>query len=178
MTGVAGTPWYSNTYHTLVGGSGQGVVDAVRDFWTNLAPSIDNAITVTVEGDTALVDDVSGAITGIDSVVARTLAGSSVANALPPATQGILHTFTGTFVGGRQLRGKIFIPGLVVTVADSIGAPTAALKTALLTQGALLVANTSGPGPLRVWSRTNGISAVVNSVTTPSKFGVLRSRRD
>lgn len=177
-TGVAGTPWYTNLYFTQVGGTTQAHIDAVRDFWTNLAGSIRNVITITVEGDCSVVDDATGQVVGIDSATARTVVGGSATALLPIATQGLINTFTSTFVGGRQLRGKIYVPGLITTTSDALGAPTSTVKTLLLTQGALLVTNTSTPGPLRVWSKKNGTSAVVNAVTTPSKFAVLRSRRD
>lgn len=177
-TGVPGTPWYTNLYFTMVVGTAQAHVDLVRDFWTNCAASLDNSVTWTIEGDCALVDDATGQITGIDSVTARTVVGGSSTSALPPATQALINTLTGTFVGGRQLRGKIFVPGWVNSVSDSLGAPTTSLKTLLNTQGALLVSGSSSPGPLRVLSKRYLTSSVVNAVSTPSKFGVMRSRRD
>lgn len=177
-TGVPGTPWYTNMYFTYVTTTAQAHVDLVRDFWTALAASLDNSVTWTIEGDCAVVDDITGQITGIDSVIARTVVGGSSTSALPPAVNAILNTFTGTFVGGRQLRGKIWLPGWVNSVSDSLGAPTTSLKTLLITQGQNLITNSSSPGPLRVWSKKNGTSAVVNSVGTPSKFGSMRSRRD
>lgn len=178
MTGVAGTPWYTNMHFTYVGGTTQAAIDAVRDFWTTLAPSIDNGVSAQVEGDCALIDDTTGHITGIDSATARIVPGTSVANALPPATQGLINVFTSSFIGGRQLRGKVFIPGLVTTVSDSAGGPTAALKTAMLGVGNTLVSASSAPGPWRVLSKRYLTSAVVTSVSTPSKFGSMRSRRD
>lgn len=177
-TGVAGTPWYTNLYFTWVTGTTQAHIDVVRDWWTNLAGSLDNSVLWTVEGDCSLVDDTTGQVTGIESATARTVNGTSATAALPPATQILLNTFTSTFVGGRQLRGKIYVPGLVASTSDANGAPVAATKTLVLAQGNLLISASSTPGPLRVWSKKNGMSAVVNAVSTPSKFAVLRSRRD
>lgn len=176
--GVAGTPWYTNMYFSLVGGSGQAVVDAVQTFWTSWAASLDNSNIITIEGDTALVDDVTGNITGIDSVTTRTVTPTGATSALPPANQLVMNSFTSTFIGGRQLRGRTYIPGLLQSAADGNGAVVAAIRTAVVTHGTSLITNTAGPGPFRIWSRQNGVSAVVNAVTSPTKFGVLRSRRD
>ena len=165
-------------YFTLVGGSGQGVVDAVRDFWVAWAATLDNSNTITIEGDTALVDDVTGNITGIDSVLTRTTVPTGATNVLPPANQLVMNLFTSTFIGGRQLRGRTYIPGILATASDANGAVVSSTRTAVVTIGTALITNTSGPGPLRVWSRKNGTSAVVNAVSSPPKFGVLRSRRD
>lgn len=178
VTGVPGTPWYTNTYHSFVGGAGQGCVDAVRDWWTAWAASMDNNNSVLVEGDTALLDDVTGNITGIDSVLPRTVALTGATQALPQANQLVMNLFTSTFIGGRQLRGRIFIPGMLSSAADTQGLVTGAIRTAVVTHGTALITNTSGPGPLRIWSRKNGTSSVVNAVSSPTIFGVLRSRRD
>lgn len=178
MTGVAGTPWYTNTYHTFVAGAGQGCVDALRDFWTAWAGALDNSVTALVEGDTALLDDVTGAITGIDAVISRTVTFTGATAALPPANQVVMNMFTGTFIGGRQLRGKMFIPGNLAVSSDANGAVVTSIRTGVVTHGTALIANTSAPGPLRIWSRKNGTSAVVNAISSPTQFGVLRSRRD
>lgn len=177
-TGVAGTPWYSNMYFTWVTGTAQAHVDLVRDFWTNCAASLDNSVTWTIEGDCAVVDDATNTIVGIDSVTSRTVTGSSSTSALPPATQALLNTLTGTFIGGRQLRGKVFVPGWVTSVSDGLGAPNASLRTLLVTQGGVLISGSSSPGPWRVLSKQYGTSAVINAVSSPSKFAVMRSRRD
>lgn len=176
--GVPGTPWYSNMYFDGSGSTTDQQVDAVRDFWTALAGVMDNAVGMTIEGDCARIDDATGQVIGIDSTAALTVSGGSASQALPVATQGILNTFTSVFVGGRQLRGKVFIPGLIITQADTAGAPAAGFKSTLLTAGNALMTAADAFGNWKVWSRRNGVSSDITAVSTPSIFGVLRSRRD
>lgn len=178
FTGVAGTPWYSNLYFVQAGGSADAQIDMVRDFWTALAGSMDNGVTATVEGDCAVIESTSGAVVGIDSGTALTVVGGSASAALPPSNQLVLHEFTSLFVGGRQLRGKTFIPGQIITVADAAGAPTTTIKGTLLAAANAMVTASDSLGNWQVWSKTHLVASDIVSVSTPSKFGVLRTRRD
>lgn len=178
FTGVAGTPWYSNLYFHTDATTPDVQIDQVRDFWTALVSFIDNGVTATVEGDVSLLESTTGAITGISSGTALLVVGTATQQAMPPATQGVLHEFTSIFVGGRQLRGKTFLPGLTINAADANGAPVAAFKTAVLGAGNALITAANATGNWQVWSKHNLVSSDIVSISTPSKFGVLRSRRD
>lgn len=178
FTGVAGTPWYSNLYFDAGVGSPDIEIDLVRDFWTTLNTAWGTGITATIEGDVARIESTTGQVVGIDSGTALTVAGAGTGTKLPPATQGVLHLFTSSFVGGRQLRGKVFIPGLIQSISDGLGAPNTSLKTLFLNAGNTLMTASNTSGNWQVWSKKNLVAADVTSLSTPSKFGVLRSRRD
>jgi len=178
FTGVPGTPWYSNLYFDDVAGSPDPHIDLVRDFWTAFQAVMKSNTTATIEGDCAQIEDSTGAVVGIRSGTALTVVGASASAPLPPANQCVLHEFTSLFVGGRQLRGKTFVPGIIATQSDALGAPLAGLKTIALGAGNALITASNPIGNWKVWSKKNGVSSDVTAVSTPSKFGVLRSRRD
>lgn len=177
-TGVAGTPWYTNMYFTRVATTEQGHVDAVVAFWQAIADQLDNSVSWAVEGDCAQIDDATGNIVGVDSATGASVVGAETANALPPANQALIHWLTGSFIGGRQLRGRTFIPGLCVDQTGSTGVLQAATRTDILTAAEGLITASSGPGPLRVLSKKNLTSAVVADATVPTEVAVMRSRRD
>lgn len=177
FSGVAGSPYYNNMYFTLVNGSASAVIAAVDTFWESFDSTCITALTWDVLGDTELVDEATGSLVGVESGTALSGASNGGTTPLPFATQLCINTFTGTFVGGRQLRGKIFIPALA-SITNVAGDPAPATITAANTAINTLVSNTSGPGPLRVYSPTHGTSAVVTSGSTFSRFAVMRSRRD
>lgn len=176
--GLAGTPHMSTMYFTHVAGNAQAIVDEVHEFWQDLTAHIDGSLTHTVEGSTELIDDTTGLLVGIDQVTSQVAASSGAGNACPPATQGLINWRTNTFVNGRALRGKTYIPGPIVTSATADGRPNTTYLALLNTAAAALIAETSGPGPLRVFSRTHLTSATVVSADRYSDFAVLRSRRD
>lgn len=177
-TGVAGTPAYTNLYFDGSGGNQQAQIDLVRDFFTSVAGLIDNAITVTVEGDVSQIDDVTGNVTGVGSFTTRTVLGTDAGAAMPPATQVIVHWLTSTFIGGRQLRGKTFLGYISTAEGDSAGGLLTASRTVVINAANALVAASNAVGNLQVWSRKNGLSSDVTATLVPSKFAVLRSRRD
>lgn len=177
-TGVAGTPWYTNWYFTYTIGTEQDHIDLAVQFWTDIQANLDNSVTWTVEGDCAIVDDSTGAIVGVESGTGAAVAGTETASALPPANQALIHWLTGSFIGGRQIRGRTFIPGLCTDQTGSTGQLVAGARTDYSDAAGALITNSSSPGPLRVFSRRNGTSAVVQTATVPIVVSVMRSRRD
>ena len=177
-TGVAGTPWYSNFHFTWVSGTEQDHLDLISNWWSAIVAQLDNTVTWNTEDDMALIDDATGNITGVETGTGSAVVGAETANALPPANQGLVHWFTSSFVGGRQLRGRTFIPGMCVDQTTSVGALQPATRTDFAAAADDLIANSSTPGPFRVLSRTNGTSAVVDTASVPSFVAVMRSRRD
>jgi len=178
MTGVAGTPWYSNFYFTWVNGTESDHVDLVSAFWGSLANLIDNGVLLTIEGDTAVINDANGEITGVEVAAPGSVAGTATDAALPPATQAIGHLLTGTFVGGRQVRGRCFVPGLTIKSNTTAGSLLNTSQSTLQASFDDLIADSGTPGPLRVLSRVHASSYIVDAAVVPVKFAVLRSRRD
>ena len=178
FTGVAGTPWYSNMYFTWVSGQTQAHIDLVEAFWTFLVGQIDTNVTATIESDVPVINDATGDITSVESGTAQFVNFTGGGNVLPQATQMLLNLNTGVYVGGRQLRGKVYIPGLIETAADADGLPNSGFQTAQVTAAVNLISGSVTPGAWRVFSPTHGTSAAIQGVSAMSNFAVLRSRRD
>jgi len=178
FTGVAGTPWYSNLYFTWVSGTEATALAEVGDFWTEVLNGIGTAVSGVVEGDIPVIDDATGNIQFMESTADESLNFTGSGNVLPPANQGLINALTDTFLNGRRLRGKVFVPGLVSSAANADGTVATIYRTLFATMGTNLIAATSSPGPWRIYSPTHGTSAVVSSVSSPASFAVMRSRRD
>jgi hypothetical protein len=125
-----------------------------------------------VTGD--LVNQQSGTAPG-----ATTFSGAG--NRMPPEIQAVAQFLTGTFIAGRRLRGRLYIPGLTVGSGTVSGAPTGALVTAVNAFNAALGTTIITALNQRVWHRpvngAGGLSAVVTSRAAAPTFAVLRSRR-
>jgi hypothetical protein len=123
----------------------------------------------------ATVDSTTGDITALTAVTSQTGTGGSVGDALPYATQGLVRLRTGFFVGGKEIRGRIFIPGLTETDSD-IGVPSSFVVGAWNTAVAALIADANSV--LLVYSRKHAAGEAVVSGSAWNKWAVLRSRRD
>jgi len=178
FTGVAGTPWYSNMYFDGSGTNEVAHVDMVRDFWTAIAGQINTLVTGTVQGDVAKVDSVTGNITGIVGVTPEVVDFTGAGDVLSPALQTCLNLLTGVFVAGRQLRGKVFVPGLTEAINSPDGTPASGFLDAQVAAMEALITASNTAGNLQVWSPTHGVAHDVVNVSAKTTFAVMRSRRD
>ena len=158
FTGVAGTPWYSNIYVTGNEADASLEIDAVGDFWDILAPIIVTPVVWTVEGVVANINDANGQIVSTSDNTERNGAGSQSGEALPSANQYLVRARTGVYVGGRELRGRMFIPG-ASEAQSSDGLPSSATLTVIEDAVDAELLGTLGlNGAWVVWSRTHGVS--------------------
>lgn len=175
-TGVAGSPYYSAFYFSGTGAA-QGAIahERVHGFWTALGGVITTAMTTTTQGDVEEIDEATGQVIAVYPVTPSGRVGGATGDLLPFATQGLIQLRTGTFINGRELRGRIFIPG-AVEGAQTTGQPAGAYRTTLQTAADGLV-GTTGP-QLLIYSRTHRTSSTVKAATAWTQWAVLRSRRD
>lgn len=174
FNGVQGAPYYSNLYFDATTPTPVQVTNAVTQFWQDIKAVICNDLSWTVEGDVAVIDDVTGNISDIVQGTENSSVGTDSADMCPLTTQGLIRARTGTFVAGREIRGRIFIP-CPSEGSNLQGAPTSTY-TADLTGGAAALI-TAGVDWV-IWSRARGQSAQVGSVSTWNQWATLRSRRD
>lgn len=191
MTGLPGAPYYSNLYFGLVTtqAEAQACVDDVVAFWTAQGPSIGVGLLMTVEPEVALLDETNGDLTGVFTTVSAPVGGGAAGDRLPPSDQGLGRLLTSTFVAGRRVRGRIFMPAMME--ANSVlGAPIAGYVTSLNTALQNLLASVNSL--LVVWARPYagdptavppkparlGSFAIVTGVGAAPYWAVLRSRRD
>lgn len=176
VTGVAGTPAYSNLYFTLADGNAQACVDAVAALWAVLREDMVFAATWTVQGEVALVDSVSGDVTQTTTVTSRAGIGNGSSTMLPPANQVLVRLGTSTFNGGRRVQGR-FNLGYLWTAAQT-GTGTVAANTSARVANGFNALRNDPATELVVWSRKNGTAAPVTAVSVSPNFAVLTSRRD
>jgi hypothetical protein len=160
-------------------GTDQTSADAARTqmaaFLAAIKTRVTPAVTFTLADNVQVLDVTTGEPTAnlTGSTHYDPYVGSAAGDALPQAVQGLLHLRTGVYIGGREVRGRINIPGC--SEGDSTaGIPTAVALGNYNTAAANLL---SGAG-FGVWSRTHGVLEDVISIAAGTKWAVLRSRRD
>lgn len=175
FSGVTGSPWVNTAFFIEGTSSAQDCVDAVGAFWGAVDALMDSSVTWTTLADVETVDAATGQVTAVASTTPVTGTGSGGASGIPIAAQALVRWRTGVYEGGREIRGRWFIPGLG-TGSNTDGVVTTASVTAIQTAAQALV---NDPDTiLCVWSRANNDSAAVTSASTWNQFAVLRSRRD
>lgn len=128
------------------------------------------------------IDEVTGNLVNQQAgtpPAAITFTGSG--NRMPPETQICAQFLSNTFISGRRLRGRLYIPGLTVGSGTVSGNPTGALVTAVNAFNTALGTTVVTAINQRVWHRpvngAGGLSAVVATRSSATTFSVLRSRR-
>lgn len=143
----------------------------VRAMFASAASTILAGSSLTFDTSVQVITDSSGTLTGVgtgSSPAAVTFTGSG--EPLPLQTQALARFGTAAYVRGRNLRGRMFIPGIVEAGSSSGIGPTAAYitswNTALGLLGTTVVSNISQV----VWSRPTAPGA------TDGQFGNVTSR--
>lgn len=125
--------------------------------------------------DVSVLNSATGQLEGIFTTTPAQGVGATSGDLMPANCQGLLRLITPNVVGGRLLRGRIFLPGSL-EVDNTLAVPNATYRTDYDTAGAALIADANSTWV--VWSKTHGVMAVVGSVNTWTKWASLRSRRD
>lgn len=157
------------------------------DLWPSNVPH-----QVTTEVD--VLDFVTGEIedTLSPDPVASVPGGGPDTSRMAPHTALLLRLNTATFLAGRRVQGRTFISPLYSAMTDGSGAPTATAVTLGEAFGEALIDEGGTALHAVVWRRPRvavpeaeppitarvGAIAPITSVTVPTKFAVLRSRRD
>lgn len=176
FTGVTGSPWVGTAYMSALGsGTVQQAATAVGNFWGAADSLMEVSVSWTMLADVEALDPATGQVTGVSQVTPPTGGGVAATTGLPVATQALVRWRTGVYIGGREVRGRWFIPGLA-TSANNDGAPSSTVLSTLNTAASTLISDPNSE--LCMWSRKNGQVEAVTSGTTWSQFAVLRSRRD
>lgn len=177
FTGVAGSPYYSNFYFAGAGSTlAQGVVSDVRGMWADLASNFGTPMVIAIDPDVPDINPVTGDIQGVTVTdPGATIQCQSVAEKLPTFTQMLVTFNTNEYRGGRQVRGRCFIPGWTIAANTDNGLPDAAYRATVQADFNVLAETDS---PQVVWSRKYGEALQVTSHSTGTQWAVLRSRRD
>lgn len=177
-TGGTGAPYYTTQHF---GGSTAGeataAANAVRNFWFQLENQLSNTLSVSVQDDVPLVDPVTGQIIQMFSAPTAPVSFTSTEQVLPWTTQALFRLRTGDFVAGRELRGKLFMPGSTENRSLD-GVPDNAWVTLLNGNWTFSYGGLPSSNLPVVWSPTHGVFSNVTSATVWDQWAVLRSRRD
>lgn len=172
MTGVPGAPYLATHYFNAALAGAQESADAVQAFWAQLDAQMHSALTWQIESDVAQLDQATGDITELDSVTTAGGAGTGGSVGMPSATQGLIRWRTGQFVGGREIRGRTFVPGMVQANGEEAPVPG-------WMDNAASAANTLRQEPgFCIWSKTHGLAPGVQVSSVWTQWAVLRTRRD
>lgn len=174
-TGVQGSPYVTTLNWVLAGSTPTQISTAINGFLGAIATVVHQDLVMDWDGSLEVVESTSGQIEGVASATARSSTGTLTGDILPPATQALIQWRTGVFQGGREVRGKTFIPAMTETaaVAGQVGSTA---QTALNNTATALL--TASGAELAIYSRKNGSIVPVNTGTCWNQFAVLRSRRD
>jgi hypothetical protein len=179
-TGVEGSPYYSNLYFLNVEDSSdaQTVIDLVAAYMDDLSDTWDNNLSAFTEPDVAIIDSVSGEIQQIFTGTGATSVGAVAGDILPASSQLLIRMLTDSYVGGRRIRGRMFVPSQA-EANSTVGKPTGALTAgvAVFAEDLRAAAAAAIHGWV-VWSRKNGTAPPVTAVSVWDQWAVLRSRRD
>lgn len=162
-------------YSQLTGeGAAAAAVAAVRT-WLDLEKGKwSNAARYQVQSEVASMDPVTGEVVNVFVVPAPAVVlGTSVTDVMPAGVQVIAQLQTGQYAGGRQIRGRIFLPALT----ESSFASSGTVDTGVINDLVTSIGNLANDADLVVWSRKNGAAVPVASVSVPFTVGFLKSRR-
>lgn len=151
---------------------------ATRALWDAIKATIRNDLTARVLPEVSQVDPATGLTTAtfIQSQSPVVMTGSGARQ--PLVVQGLVRLRTGTYVGGREIRGKVFLPG-TTDANDTDGVPSTTYQTAINTAfGSFVTSAAAATVPVVVWSPTKGQVALVQQVSVWGQWAILRSRRD
>lgn len=174
LTGLFGLPGLSTMFFDEAGGSAQQAVNAVGAFWAGVVTNgVQNGFQYLTEPDVDVVNSTTGQITSTVQTTSASGSSSAAGEALPWATQGLIRWRTGVYSGGREIRGRTFLPGMLES--NSFGIPLASWTTPM--QGVVNALIADANSTLIVWSRKNQGFAPVVSGSVWQQWAVLRSRR-
>lgn len=177
FTGVPGTPWISNFYFDGDLADAQNMADTASDFWSDAQLAMSSLIDWTQDGVATQLDVATGEPTDVASYTPNDGDGSGSGDMLPASTQLLITWRTGVFAGGREVRGKTFVPGLVASTNDNDGTIDEGVVTQFAGYADSLVTE-PGHSQIVVWSRKNGTMQQVTGARITNEWAVLRSRRD
>ena len=176
-TGTAGSPYFTQNYF-LGAGDAAHASSAIGALWTFLgaiAAYIDDNLVETISGDVEVIDVASGQITSVVSVAGAVQGGTGAGDALPTLVQGLLRFNTPTYINGRQLKGRMYLPGMLESQNTVVGLPAAGMTGTVNTALATYIASAADPA---VFSDTHHYAVSISSATMAPKWSYLRTRRD
>lgn len=156
----------------------------VRAMFNSAAALITSSAVLTFDPVVQIIDETTGTlVNAATGATPAAVAFTGSLTVLPPQTQGLARFSTPQFVRGRNLKGRMFLPGVIQSSSTSAGAPTAGYISSWNTALGLLGTTIVTPISQVVWSRptgpgaSDGMSGAVSGRSVASTFAVQRGRR-
>nr|CRY97400.1 hypothetical protein [uncultured prokaryote] len=194
-TGETGAPYFS-TLHCKGGDDAESAADfgaAITTFLNASKAYFANDLTAQLNSPIFAMNEETGEIFEAFPNSAAGVTGTATGGILPPSNQGLIRWGTASYVGGRNVKGRMFFPGPTKDF-DTDGAPYSTYKINLATYATnfLAACNTTPLTGLVVYSRPveakpsavppvvgrAGAAHEITSAQTWVKWAILRSRRD
>lgn len=146
--------------------------------WSAIDASLNSGVRWTVRTSGRVMNDATGTLTGVWSEpTGHTAVGGSTVDPIPDATQVLLRWETGVVVGGRMLKGRSFVPGLIEN-----GTTGGNVDTTVVTGWQTIINNFLAAGAgFGVWHRpvqgAGGQFITASSGSVWPELAVLRRRR-
>src|SRR3990172_2320794 len=151
FSGAAGSPWLSTAYFEVTAPYTANLeVAAVGAFWGTVDAAIEGGVSWTTGSEVLILDETDGDPLAVVSVTPATGSGGGSTEGAPTLLQGLMRWRTGSFVDGREVRGRWFVPGLAESVLVD-GLLEGATQTTWNTAATTYIA-TAGISPV-VWQR-------------------------
>lgn len=170
---------FSVLHFTLAGNGGvaQTIADQTRVFFEAVKGGFPDDVTINYDSEVLdLLED--GTLSAVWPVTPPAATTGTSAAVYSRAAGARIDWGTDTIVNGRRLSGRTYLVPMGSTFFDTVGLITTANRAALVTAGTNFITQTGLNRPLRVWSRTHGVSAVVTDASAPAAGAILRGRRD
>lgn len=176
-TGSTGSPYFTQTYYTGAAdvAHADDAINALYTLFNAMSTYIDDALTVTISGDAEVIDVSNGQITSVVSTTGAVKSFTGTGDALPTLVQGLAVFNTGSYINGRQLKGHMYLPGMLEANNTVVGLPAASMTSTITGFLTTYAADSSDP---TVFSRTHGAASTIQSSSMSAKWAYLRSRRD
>jgi hypothetical protein len=175
FSGLGGSPAVTTMWFDPAEGlNPQDLSDRVAAFWLEFNTILANNLSIQVDSIVDSVDSDTGEVTSSTGVTPHAaIAGGNGSDALPWADQVLVQLRTGVRFGGRELRGRMFIPGFTEeAINDGQVHPTTAAAVQSAAQ------DLADEADQVVYSPTKREFADVSTTDVWNQFAVLRSRRD
>lgn len=146
---------------------------AVRDWFTEFDNYLSDSAQVSFDGDAEIFDPANGQTLGIEALDPWLVAGAGPGSWAPAGTTFVCRWRTGSYINGRELRGRSYISGLTDIGAGNPGVPPLVVEAMNDAMATFIATET-----LAVYGPTSGSLVDVTSGTCWNRFGLMRSRRD
>jgi hypothetical protein len=175
LTGGAGGPQVNTLYFSsFPGRTAEAASAAAGVLWSALRFVMSGEYSFATEADVYTMNDGTGEITGVTTTTVTTDVGEASGDPLPWMTQGLIRWNTGLYVGGRLVKGRVFIPGATEGLSTG-GIPDASYTNSVQAAIDALLADTTAE--LMVWSQKNTDTYPVIGGSPGTMWSYLSSRR-